>query len=98
LLLAWMTVDALVWVPRMFFYVGTDEKGLPPDWFLGAVLLRDAVVVLLCVLVVRSILRPSRDPVRAGDPAGDPDWPVRQPSQRTARRVPVGQSPEHGNG
>ncbi|MFR9805829.1 glycosyltransferase family 87 protein [Pseudonocardia sp. RS010] len=102
LLLAWMTVDALVWVPRMFFYVGTDDKGLPPDWFLGAVLLRDAVVVVLCVLVVRSVLRPSSDPVRARDPGRhpdrDPDWPVRRRSQRPARRVRVGQSPEHGNG
>ena len=98
LLLAWMAVDALVWVPRMFFYVGTDNKGLPPDWFLGAVLLRDAVVVLLCVLVVRSILRPSRDPVRARDPDRDPDWPVRRRSQGPAHRVPVRQSPEHGTG
>jgi hypothetical protein len=68
-----MAIDALVWVPRMFFYLGTDHKGLPIDWFLGAVLLRDAAVVFLCVLVVREIYRPSLDLVRhAGDddPAG----------------------------
>jgi hypothetical protein len=36
---------------------------------------RDAVVVALCVLVVRTMLRPERDLVRAtvGD---DPDWPT----------------------
>ena len=48
LLLAWMTLDALVWVPRMFYYLGTGrQKGLPPDWFLGAVVVRDALVVVL---------------------------------------------------
>jgi uncharacterized membrane protein len=76
LLLAWMAVDASVWVPRMFYYLGPDDLGLPPDWFLGAVLIRDAVVVLLCVLVVRSVLRPATDAVRATGP-DDPDWPAR---------------------
>jgi len=82
LLLAWMTVDALVWVPRMFYYLGSDARGLPPDWFLGTVLVRDAVVVLLCVLVVRSVLRPGTDPVRVDGLDDDPDWP--RPWQRTA--------------
>ncbi|AUS78836.1 hypothetical protein C1701_11225 [Actinoalloteichus sp. AHMU CJ021] len=69
-LLAWMTVDALVWVPRMFFYLGVDDKGLPPDWFLGMVVLRDLAVVGLCVLVLWEIYRPTRDRVRS---AGDDD-------------------------
>ena len=64
LLLAWMTLDALVWVPRMFYYVGPSARGLPPDWFLGAVVARDLIVVALMVLVVRSVLRPATDPVR----------------------------------
>jgi uncharacterized membrane protein len=79
LLLAWMVVDALVWVPRMYYYLTPANKGLPPDWFLGTVVLRDAVVVLLCVLVVRSVLQPVTDPVRAVAPRGldaDPDWPA----------------------
>ncbi len=82
LLLAWMAVDALVWAPRMYYYLTPANKGLPPDWFLGTVVLRDAVVVLLCVLVVRSVLRPDTDPVRAvapgkwpGSPDMDPEWP-----------------------
>jgi uncharacterized membrane protein len=76
LLFAWMVVDALVWVPRMFYYVGASDKGLPPDWFLGAVVARDAMVVLLMVLVVRSVLRPAEDLVRAGSPVDhDADWP-----------------------
>ena len=75
LLLGWMIVDALVWPATMLSYLGTDKKGLPTDWFLGTVLVRDAVVVALCVLVVRTVLAPGRDLVRAtvGD---DPDWPL----------------------
>jgi uncharacterized membrane protein len=76
LLLGWMLVDALVWVPRMFYYLTPASKGLPPDPFLGAVLIRDALVVVLCVLVVRSILRPATDPVRILG-LDDPDWPPR---------------------
>lgn len=75
LLLAWMAVDALVWAPRMYFYLGPDNKGLPQDWFLGAVVIRDIFVVLLCVLVLREIYRPALDRVRAfgvDDPAGGP--------------------------
>lgn len=81
LLLAWMTIDALVWAPRMYYYLTPENKGLPPDWFLGAVVVRDAMVVLLCVLVVRSVLRPAEDPVRALPGArrllDDLDWRVR---------------------
>ena len=75
-LLAWMVLDALVWVPRMYFYLGTDEKGLPEGWFLGAVVVRDLAVVALAVLVVRTVLRPERDPIRAPRTlAGAPDDP-----------------------
>jgi uncharacterized membrane protein len=84
LLLGWMAVDALVWVPRMFYYLTPASRGLPPDWFLGAVLLRDLVVLVLCALVVRTVLRPATDPVRAvaGPPdAADPEWP---PPRRAA--------------
>ncbi|HVW44454.1 MAG TPA: glycosyltransferase 87 family protein, partial [Amycolatopsis sp.] len=73
LLLGWMLLDALVWVPRMFYYLGVDHKGLPEDWFLGFVVLRDLAVAGLCVLVIREIYRPALDKVRlAGDddPAG----------------------------
>jgi uncharacterized membrane protein len=83
LLLAWMTLDALVWVPRMFYYVGPSARGLPPDWFLGTAVARDVLVVALMAVVVRTVLRPDRDPVRAvgGD---DPDWPVRSGSHEQA--------------
>jgi uncharacterized membrane protein len=90
LVLAWMVLDALVWVPRMFYYLTPASKGLPPEWFLGAVVIRDAMVVLLCVLVVRSILRPATDPVRAVHSQereqDDPDWPVSPGSGRGVSR------------
>jgi uncharacterized membrane protein len=92
LLLGWMLLDALVWAPRMYYYLTPQNRGLPPDWFLGAVVLRDAVVALLCVLVVRSVLRPdTADPVRTLD-VDDPDWPRRPAPARPAtpaERVPV---------
>ncbi|MFC5996090.1 glycosyltransferase family 87 protein [Pseudonocardia hispaniensis] len=75
LLLGWMLVDALVWVPRMYYYLTPENKGLPPDWFLATVLVRDAVVVALCALVVRTVLRPATDPLRTRG-LDDPDWPI----------------------
>jgi uncharacterized membrane protein len=63
-LLTWMAIDALVWVPRMYYYLGTSAKGLPAPWFYAAVLLRDLAVVGVGVLIVRSVLRPQLDPVR----------------------------------
>ena len=93
LLFAWMLVDALVWVPRMFYYLTPENRGLPPEWFLGAVVLRDAFVVLLCVLVVRSVLRPSADPVRGSSPADphrdDPDWPAPLHTRSPALALPA---------
>jgi uncharacterized membrane protein len=92
LLLTWMTVDALVWVPRMFYYLGVENKGLPAQFFLAFVLVRDLLIILIMVLVVRSVLRPDTDPLRAlgGD---DPDWPVthtRRPQDPPAESSPAG--------
>ena len=88
LLLAWMTLDALVWVPRMFYYVGPSARGLPPEWFLATAVARDALVVALMAVVVRTVLRPSTDPLRAplddGTGEDDPDWPVRPAVPRPA--------------
>ena len=64
LLLGWMTLDALVWAPRMMFYLGDDKKGLPIDWFLSFVVLRDLAVLGLCALIIYEIYRPTRDLIR----------------------------------
>ncbi len=74
ILLAWMTIDALVWVPRMLFLYGEQNRGLSEQWFTTTVLLRDIAVAALCALVVRQIYRPELDLVRwrgrQDDPAG----------------------------
>ncbi len=46
--------------------------GIGPGLYFTALLARFGTVLLLCALVVRDILRPDRDVVRAGDEADDP--------------------------
>jgi uncharacterized membrane protein len=76
-LLSWMVLDALVWFPRMMFYLEEtllsqhlDDRGLPEGWFLGMVIIRDLAVVGICVLIIREVYRPAADLVRL---AGDDD-------------------------
>ncbi|BBX98932.1 hypothetical protein MLAC_42260 [Mycobacterium lacus] len=73
-LLAWMTIDALVWVPRMYYLYGNPNRSLPEQWFTATVLLRDIAVMALCAVVIRQIYRPDEDLVRlrgrVDDPAG----------------------------
>jgi len=75
-LLAWMTVDALVWIPRMMFLYGEQNKGLPEQWFTTTVLVRDLAVVALVALVIRQIYRPAEDLVRWGGRIDDPSGGV----------------------
>ncbi|HVQ98483.1 MAG TPA: hypothetical protein VMS16_06705, partial [Mycobacterium sp.] len=105
ILLAWMTIDAVVWVPRMYYLYTVPNRGLPEQWFTATVLLRDIAAVLLCALVVRQIYRPEEDLVhwsgRVDDPAGGvfdraadapPGWltdRLRPPRLRHARREAV---------
>jgi uncharacterized membrane protein len=56
--LAWMTIDALLWVPRMAYYLTPEYRGLPIEPFLGAVVIRDTAVVFLAALILRNIYRP----------------------------------------
>jgi uncharacterized membrane protein len=76
ILLAWMTIDALVWVPRMMYLYGEQNQGLPEQWFTATVLLRDVAVIMLCALVVRQIYRPELDLVRNGGRVDDPSGGV----------------------
>ena len=77
-LLAWMSVDAYVWYPRMGYFLGLatgEERGNSPAVFLHAVVVRDVLVTILCALVVWTIYAPSWDSVRrdgVDDPAGGP--------------------------
>ena len=80
ILLAWMTVDMLVWVPRMLYLYGEQNKGLPEQAFTATVLLRDIAVVALCALVIRQIYRPAAGP---GPPAGG--WTIPRAGCSTGR-------------
>ncbi|MBV8927980.1 MAG: DUF2029 domain-containing protein [Mycobacteriaceae bacterium] len=72
ILLAWMTIDALVWIPRMLYLYGEQNRGLPEQWFTTTVLLRDLAVMGLCALVIRQIYHPHEDLVRFGGRIDDP--------------------------
>ena len=104
ILLAWMTIDALVWVPRMFYYLGVADKGLPEQWFTAAVVVRDIAVVVICALILRQIYRPDEDLVRYGfidDPVGGvldqaPDAQPRWLPAWLRPRQPVEAAPAHG--
>lgn len=74
-LLLWQAAEALLWVPRMLWYLGTDNRGVDVEWFFLGVFVRDVAVVVLMGLVVRDVLRPDGDVVRTSwwgvdDPAG----------------------------
>ena len=64
LLLAWMALDALVWVPRMYYYLGPPTRACRPTGSSARSWRATLIVVALMVLVVRSVLRPATDPVR----------------------------------
>ena len=73
--LLWQAAEAVLLVLRFLFFVGNDApgRGVPVEVFLTAVLVRDAVLLGLAALVVRDVLQPERDVVRADgvdDPAG----------------------------
>jgi uncharacterized membrane protein len=73
--LAWQAAEALVLFTRFYFFVGNSApgKGIDVWWFLTAVALRDVALLVFAGLVVRDVLRPELDPVRADgtdDPAG----------------------------
>ena len=92
--LAWQAAEVAVLLSRFYFFVGNDRpgQGAPIEVFFAAVLARDLALVVLMAFVVRDVLRPDRDVVRAtgtDDPAGGvldgaPDRWTRPASARTA--------------
>jgi len=78
--LAWQATEAFLLFTRFYFFVSLPlgegdqgSEGIDQSWFLGAVVLRDVALLLLAAAVVRDVLRPERDVVRADgtdDPAG----------------------------
>lgn len=73
LLVPWMAFDALLWVAHMAYFRGAADQGIGPETFHPLVLVRDLLVVAICVVVVMEIYRPHRDLVRRtheGTPEG----------------------------
>ncbi|MBA5846748.1 DUF2029 domain-containing protein [Gordonia amicalis] len=102
LLLTWMTIDALIWIPRMSLFLDAERRWLPDQWFTAAVVLRGVMVIVLCAVVIWQIWHPQEDLVRRGndgrwydDPAGGvldgaPDRiRLRLPSRLVRRRAEV---------
>jgi len=68
--LAWQFSEAVVWILLMLSFAGVANKGLSIYPFIGAAILRDAMLIVLVVKVIRDIGNPAVDLVRM---AGDDD-------------------------
>ncbi len=78
--LAWQATEAFLLLTRFYYFVSLPlgakdqpNEGLDVAWFLSAVVLRDVALLVLAGFVVRDVLRPQADVVRADgadDPAG----------------------------
>jgi uncharacterized membrane protein len=90
--LAWQAAELLVVLSRFYFFIGNDKpgEGIGIGWFFFCVLLRDVLLVVFAVLVVRDVLHPERDVVRA-DGADDPAGGVLDgaPDRSRAAAVPA---------
>jgi uncharacterized membrane protein len=88
--LAWQLAEVMVMLSRFYMFIGNDkpDEGIGIGWFFFFILLRDALLVLVMVAVVRDVLHPGRDVVRrdgVDDPAGGvlegaPDRQPREPA------------------
>lgn len=73
--MAWQSAEVLVLFTRFYYFVhySDSNKGVPVQWFVSAVLLRNLLLAVLMGLVVREVLKPYHDVVRRDgedDPAG----------------------------
>lgn len=73
--MAWQSAEILVLFTRFYYFVNVDDsgKGIPVQWFVGAVLVRNALLVYLVSRVIAEIFMPYLDVVRRDgedDPAG----------------------------
>lgn len=95
--LVWQASEVLEFAGVFYYLIGIDKpgQGLPFPWFVGSVLLRDAVLLGVAWLVVREVLHPELDVVRrdgVDDPAGGvldgtPDRPGWRPEPLTSERA-----------
>ncbi len=83
--LVWQATEVLAFFAIWYYLIGigTPGEGIGAPWYFTALLLRDAMLLVLVALVVREVLHPEHDVVRrdgVDDPAGGvldgtPDWP-----------------------
>lgn len=98
-LLLWQAGEALAFLAIWYYLIGISVpgQGIGASWYFTALLLRDALLLGLAALVVRDVLRPEHDVVRAGgvdDPAGGvldgaPDAVALRRPAGAARPVPA---------
>jgi uncharacterized membrane protein len=96
-MLAWQAAEAFVLFTRFYFFVanGNPGEGIDDWWFITALGLRDLALLVFAGFVVRDVLRPARDVVRADgvdDPAGGlldgaPDRSERRAGESAPQRV-----------
>ncbi len=72
LLLAWMTVELLVWPMTMWHLLGPEDNGVPPQLLDIVILTRDGLIVVMIVLVVRQMMGLIPDKVRDAHGGRDP--------------------------
>ncbi len=58
-LLAWMTFEALLWIPRMSLFLDPERRWLPEEWFYIGAVIRGLIVLGLVAFVVWDLLRPA---------------------------------------
>jgi uncharacterized membrane protein len=92
LFLTWQAAEVLMWVPRMLWFLGTNNKGVDFQWVLLGIVARDAALITYCVFVIRDILRPELDVVRS-DGSDDPAGGVLDDAPDVAYGTAVGVSP-----
>jgi uncharacterized membrane protein len=74
--LVWQACEVLYFLAIWYnfaYSTSPHQKGLPPDWYHGAIVIHILGVLYLCVMVIRDVLMPEFDVVRwdgSDDPSG----------------------------
>ncbi|WP_338021062.1 glycosyltransferase family 87 protein [Corynebacterium macginleyi] len=72
LVMGWALADALVWPLLMWHMLGTDDKGIPHELLDVAILVRDGLIIVMAVIVLRHMWNKTEDKVRAAHLGRDP--------------------------
>lgn len=72
LVMGWALADALVWPLLMWHMLGTADKGIPHELLDVAILVRDGLIIVMAVIVLRHMWNKTEDKVRAAHLGRDP--------------------------